>query len=444
MKVLICAAGEGSRLKKKFSPKPLVPLFGLSLIEWVIYKCSQCGFKDFVIVVGYKKEKIMKKLGDGSKLGVKIDYVVNDEWFKGNGVSVYKAKDKIKDEKFILIMADHIFTTTLLEKVVKYAKLNSHSYLGVDFEENGKDIEDATKVEVQSGIVKAIAKDLKQWDGIDTGVFVQTQEIFSALEKSISQGKYSLSCGNQILASEGKLCSVDVTGNFWVDVDDEESLKKAKSLLIETLKKPTDGPISRFINRPISARLSLVFFKYNISPNLVSLTSFLLAIISAILFTSVEYWAILLAGVFAQVSSIIDGCDGELARLKNKASWFGGMLDRIVDRYGDALIIFGIAQGIWAKTQNSHVWLVAFLALIGTLIMSYTASWYDSLISKGIYKDTLRMGRDIRLFMIFIGAVLNQMYFTLILLAMVSNLEVVRRLYIFANVTNEEWAKRQH
>jgi len=96
MKVLICAAGKGSRLKHKFSPKPLTPIFGLSLLERVILNCKAVGLKDFIIVVGYKAEEIMKKIGNGEKYGVRIQYIFNDEWEKGNGVSVLKAKDYIE------------------------------------------------------------------------------------------------------------------------------------------------------------------------------------------------------------------------------------------------------------------------------------------------------------------------------------------------------------
>jgi CDP-L-myo-inositol myo-inositolphosphotransferase len=82
--------------------------------------------------------------------------------------------------------------------------------------------------------------------------------------------------------------------------------------------------------------------------------------------------------------------------------------------------------------ETSWVLLVGFLALTGSFMISYTAMQYDELvISKAfINKRSFRMGRDIRLFIVFIGAVLNQLFVTLIILSIVSNAESIRRLFV--------------
>jgi len=118
LKALIVAAGKGSRLKNltRNKPKPLIQLLGLSLIERVILTAKQAGINDFVVVIGYLGDKIKEKLGNGEIYGVKISYIENKEWQRGNGVSVLKAKELLK-ENFFLLMSDHIFDAKILKEL---------------------------------------------------------------------------------------------------------------------------------------------------------------------------------------------------------------------------------------------------------------------------------------------------------------------------------------
>jgi len=224
-------------------------------------------------------------------------------------------------------------------------------------------------------------------------------------------------------------------GNRVGDVDDEKALHKAKKTLIQQLFKPTDGPISRNVNRHFSLRISAFLAQYNISPNSITLVSFGLAILSAIFFYLGGYANILAAGIMAQLSSILDGCDGEIARLKFKFNTFGEWLDKVLDRYADGLMVLGMTSALWKTTGNELVWLVGFLALTGTFVNSYTATIYDDLLRrKLIGRYSLRLGRDVRLFVIFLGAVFNQLLPTIIVLAITTNVESIRRLLIIRHV----------
>ena len=94
MNALIIAAGRGSRFNNltDAKAKPLIHLLGLSLIERVMLTAKEAGINEFVVVTGYLGDQIKEQLGDGESYGVKIDYVENEEWEKGNGVSVLKSK----------------------------------------------------------------------------------------------------------------------------------------------------------------------------------------------------------------------------------------------------------------------------------------------------------------------------------------------------------------
>lgn len=434
MKALIIAAGEGSRLKPLSPSKPLTPLLGLTLLEHIILRVREAGIQELIVVVGYKSQEIIKKIGGGEKYGVKIEYIFNPEWKKGNGTSVYAARDKIK-QPFILLMSDHLFDEQVLEKI-KSISINSHDcYLCIDQNIKGEHInpKDATKVYLHhNSTIKDIGKNLNNYNAIDAGIFLCSPSIFPALKKSMATGDYTLTGGAKILAKKGKLKALDISGHFWIDVDDKPALKKAKKILLQNLEKSTDGPISRFINRKISRVLTSWLCHWQLHPNTITIFTFFLTIISSLLFFLGKVELIFVAAIITQMASIVDGCDGEIARLHFKKSRFGEILDRTLDRYGDAFIILGITHAVYLSLNNEYVWLVGIMALLGSFMNSYTALHYDKILTLRQAKNgqVFRFGRDIRLFLIFLGGILNLLSPVLLLLAILTNGESIRRLLI--------------
>jgi len=300
LKALILAAGQGRRQKGNGDSKPLIPLLGLSFIERVILTAKKSGIKEFLIVTGYNAGKVREHLKNGNRLGVEIDYVYNAEWRKGNGISVLKAKDFIQ-EPFILLMADHLFDYEILDALQKQKIENDGCILCVD---KGHykylDMDDATKVFIEDGKIKDIGKQLHNYNGIDTGIFLCTPVIFDALEQSINGGNESLAAGMKILANRRKMKAFDISDKYWLDVDDGSALKNAKSLLIQQSRKNTDGPISRILNRPISIKISELFLKTKITPNQISLMSFITAFFGALFFYVGEYIFLVIGGILIQ------------------------------------------------------------------------------------------------------------------------------------------------
>jgi len=85
---------------------------------------------------------------------------------------------------------------------------------------------------------------------------------------------------------------------------------------------------------------------------------------------------------------------------------------------------------------NGWILFVGFMAIIGSFMLSYTADKYDNLMRERIRaggKAGLRMGRDVRVFLIFLGAVANMVLPVLVLIAVVMNVETVRRVSIMRN-----------
>ena len=110
MKTILMAGGRGTRIAELFPdiPKPLIPVAGMPILEREIRSLCAQGFKDLILTVGYLADKIMDYFGDGSQLGVKIDYFV-EETPLGNAGALFRLREKIGYEPFLLLNADAAF-----------------------------------------------------------------------------------------------------------------------------------------------------------------------------------------------------------------------------------------------------------------------------------------------------------------------------------------------
>ncbi len=187
-----------------------------------------------------------------------------------------------------------------------------------------------------------------------------------------------------------------------------------------------DGYISRHINRKMSEPMARLLAKTRVTPNQMTWAAFGIAFLS---FASFVLGHNIIAGILVQLSSIVDGIDGSLARLKDMTSEFGGFLDSVLDRYADILIVLGLTLWSLSHETYSGIWLAGFLAITGIICVSYTRARigpdHRHLFDKGLKSVA---SRDIRLFLIMIGAIIGQAYFCLIVIAVLTNVVVFYRL----------------
>lgn len=193
-----------------------------------------------------------------------------------------------------------------------------------------------------------------------------------------------------------------------------------------------EGFVSRHLNRRMSRPLSRLLARTPLTPNQVSIFAFALALVSLALFvTGLNIWA----GVIAQVSSVVDGADGDLARLKGMSSRFGGFFDAVLDRYADVAILGGMTY--WAVTYQTSVASTTFigavglLAVVGALIISYTRARAEATLG-GAFEGLAGSlaSRDLRLLVVMIGALTGQAVYTLTVLAVLTNAVVVWRILV--------------
>jgi len=230
---LIVAAGTGGRLRERGQSKPLVPVNGVGLLERVITRARSAGVQQFLVVSGYRGDAVRAALDAiADREGISIRHVENDEWHRGNGVSVSKAKPFLNCP-FVLTMCDHLVDPAILRELMASGAEPDTVTLAVDFNIAGSinDPDDVTRVQCADGRILNIGKVIRDFNAIDTGVFLCTPVIFDALESSQAAGDESISGAMNVLARQGKARVFDIRGRLWLDVDDPASLEKAEALL---------------------------------------------------------------------------------------------------------------------------------------------------------------------------------------------------------------------
>lgn len=112
------------------------------------------------------------------------------------------------------------------------------------------------------------------------------------------------------------------------------------------MSKPQDGFVSRYLNRPVSRRVTSVLLKFPIHPNTWTIAVFVLPLVACPFLVRGGYLNVVIGAAIFQLYSILDGCDGEIARAKNLESRFGEQLDTFCDFLGSLLFVIGLGLGL--------------------------------------------------------------------------------------------------
>jgi phosphatidylglycerophosphate synthase len=145
-------------------------------------------------------------------------------------------------------------------------------------------------------------------------------------------------------------------------------LPRAEAWLLASLVKDTEGFMSRHVERPISLALSRRLAGTRVTPNTMTLVSVGVGLAGAALFLSPRPAASVVGALLVLLHSILDGCDGELARLRFQESRFGGILDF----WGDNVVhaaLFGSIAAAWSRASaESGPLFLGTAAILGTIL----------------------------------------------------------------------------
>jgi phosphatidylglycerophosphate synthase len=117
---------------------------------------------------------------------------------------------------------------------------------------------------------------------------------------------------------------------------------RAEHFLCEAIRQGARGWAARNLNKRISLPLSRLLARLRVSPNAITICNMLVGLAAGIGTAGVTYVGLLWGGIFFQLASILDGCDGEVAKLTHRATPFGQMIDTISDNFALASFFVGL------------------------------------------------------------------------------------------------------
>ncbi len=177
------------------------------------------------------------------------------------------------------------------------------------------------------------------------------------------------------------------------------------------------------MNRSLTTLLSNYLLRTGITPNQITVISFLIALVgSAFLFLG-TYAAGVLGGVLIQAGSVVDGSDGEVARLKGIATPRGAWLDTMLDRYADLAMTFAIVAAYARHLPGSFPWITGMVAATGFILVGYVTKEFALRHRSEFSHDFLNRvkHRDLRIFVISAGAVVGFAFEALLVVGVLSH-----------------------
>ena len=428
---VILAAGNGSRLRSDRSavPKPLVHLRGLSIAERSIAQLLTAGVERFVVVLGYDAALVQHEFERvARRRRCHITFVEAENWERGNGCSAVAAAPLVGDSPFLLAMVDHLLPPEMIRDVLANPPAQDEIALAVDHDtENVFDLPDLTKVEVSGGRIAAIGKDLATWNAGDTGLFYCSSRLFEGLARANEQGKFSLTDGIRECVAQGGVRAIDVTRARWLDVDTPEASQEAVRRIDAAMGKGgEDGFISQYINRPLSRRLSVALSRTPLTPNHITLLSFFMGLLGAVGLATTDPWFWIAGGILIQIASIVDGCDGEIARIKLLQSPQGAWLDTVLDRYSDLAVGLAVTFAASQLYDAAWVWPAGFAATASFLMASYVTKEFQIRFQRPYPNNLVNKlkRRDLRILAIAVGAALGHPLAALLAIGSLTHLAV--------------------
>jgi len=254
MKVIIIAAGMGSRLKDmtKYLPKPLLEIEnGKSIIEREIETLHDVGLDDIVIIRGYQKDKFVIP---------NVKYYDNDVYTENNILESLFYAEEAMGEGFICIYADSVFSKDIFQRI-----LNAPYDICIGVEPNWKNrytnrnehpTDEAELVKIKAGKILSLSKfcNPEAYDGEFIGVAKFTKKGAEILRRNYHRAKESKSCrfaeGQrfhdaisirkayitdmfQELIDRGYPIHAVMVNHGWVEIDTQQDYEYAQQLIRE-------------------------------------------------------------------------------------------------------------------------------------------------------------------------------------------------------------------
>ena len=175
-----------------------------------------------------------------------------------------------------------------------------------------------------------------------------------------------------------------------IRITDAASVTRAEDAIFAELKRGDLGLVARHLNKPVSFWITRnVLCKIAVTPNQVTVGAGIIGLIGALFVAGGSYLSILFGLFLAHVQSVLDGCDGELARVRFQQSAIGEWLDTVVDDALNIILFTCIAIGVSGHVGSGRVGAVGFFATL--MLIFYNVIAYRELLRQGEGGEVLKV-----------------------------------------------------
>ena len=165
---------------------------------------------------------------------------------------------------------------------------------------------------------------------------------------------------------------ISLKTGFWARVSTRREAKRATWKMLWQLQWRPGGIIAKYLNRPVSIPLSYLLMDTPVTPNITTFVAFVVGAMGIVALFMGEYWNVVLAGVLLQANSVLDGIDGELARIRLKTSDFGAYFDSVCDEILNAALFIGIGYDLSRTTGVPYYLYIGLFTGIMAFLYSLT------------------------------------------------------------------------
>jgi len=319
------------------------------------------------------------------------------------------------DEALLLARSDYWFDRRLLARFAEETEGAVATVVAVDFRRDALAAQDgAPRVAgwhaARRGLgpgegVSRAGQGLRAPDGVLVGLARVSSSFARALDDAPPDSR-SLENALSLVARREPVATRSVA-ELWQAVRSDPAVQPddialARRKVLAAAVGVSDGLIARHLNQPLSRRITERLLSRNVSPWQISLASFGATLAAGASFAMGHATT---GGLVAQFASVLDGVDGEVARIRYQDSPFGGVYDALLDRVGDAALIGGMTLYAWLMGAGNSAVALGFAAVAGSSLSMLVKEKYGTQFARRWADERdgrwrwLLLGRDGRLFL---------------------------------------------
>ena len=237
MEAVVLAAGEGQRLRPFTATKPkvMIEVGNKPILQYVIEALKGAGIRKILLVVGYKRERVIDYFGNGERFGVDIDYVIQKQQL-GTAHALKQAEEFVRD-RFLVVPGDNIVDTSTIEcaldenYAIVYRKLEEVSKYGVLVIKNGRVTSIIEKPEEKVSYL------------VNTGLYLLDKTVFDFIETETDLTDVI----NKMIEEGLEFIAVETRGE-WLDIVYPWDIVRVNDLALRYRGKMISGKVEKNVS----------------------------------------------------------------------------------------------------------------------------------------------------------------------------------------------------